>query len=107
MTTPSNPLPSHIVVHGNCVDCGRPVEFDPTPFSGAPAKPLAPGNTRLHMEMPDEMQHKRPERCEECKLAHHMKLANPTETIAVAHRDGGGVARDGGMDFIEMTICVF
>ena len=43
------------------------------PFTGAPAKPLAPGNTRLHMELPDEMQHKHPERCEECKLAHFVK----------------------------------
>jgi len=25
------------------------------------------------MELPDEAQHKRPERCEECKLAHYMK----------------------------------
>ena len=73
MAASSNPVPDHIVVHGNCVDCGRPVEFDPTPFTGAAAKPLAPGNTRLHMELPDEMQHKHPERCEECKLAHFVK----------------------------------
>lgn len=73
MTASSNPVPDHIVVHGNCVDCGRPVEFDARPFTGAGAKPLAPGNTRLHMELPDEMQHKHPERCEECKLAHFVK----------------------------------
>ncbi|MBC8326617.1 MAG: hypothetical protein H8E27_13440 [Verrucomicrobia subdivision 3 bacterium] len=73
MTTPSNPLPSHIVVHGNCVDCGRPVEFSPAPFTGKASKPLAPGNTRLHMEMPDEVQHKSPERCKKCKLAHYTK----------------------------------
>ena len=75
MATPRNPVPAHIVVHGNCVNCGRPLEFDPTPFNSgnASAKPLAPGNTRLHMELPDEMQHKRPERCEDCKLAHHIK----------------------------------
>jgi hypothetical protein len=73
MAASFNPVPSHIVVHGNCVDCGRPVEFDARPFTGAGAKPLAPGNTRLHMELPDEMQHKHPERCEECKLAHFVK----------------------------------
>ena len=73
MAASSYPVPDHIVVHGNCVDCGRPVEFDPTPFTGAAAKPLAPGNTRLHMELPDEMQHKHPERCEECKLTHFVK----------------------------------
>ena len=73
MAASSNPVPDHIVVHGNCVDCGRPVDFDARPFTGAGAKPLAPGNTRLHMELPDEMQHKHPERCEECKLAHFVK----------------------------------
>ena len=73
MAEPFNPVPSHIVVHGNCVDCGRPVEFDPTPFTEAAAKPLAPGNTHLHMELPDEVQHKSPERCESCKLAHYVK----------------------------------
>ena len=73
MVASSNPLPSHIVVHGNCVDCGRPVEFDARPFTSGAAKPLAPGNTRLHMGLPDEAQHKRPERCEERKLAHYMK----------------------------------
>ena len=73
MAASSNPVPDHIMVHGNCVDCGRPVDFDARPFTGAGAKPLAPGNTRLHMELPDEMQHKHPERCEECKLAHFVK----------------------------------
>ncbi|MDE2682490.1 MAG: hypothetical protein OSB29_14145 [Verrucomicrobiota bacterium] len=73
MASPFNPVLDHIVIHENCVDCGRPVEFNPTAFTGAAAKPLAPGNTRLHMELPDEMQHKHPERCEECKLAHYMK----------------------------------
>jgi len=49
------------------------VEPDARPFTSGTAKPLAPGNTRLHMELPDEAQHKRPERCEECKLDHYMK----------------------------------
>ena len=49
------------------------MEFNARPFTSGTTKPLAPGNTRLHMELPNEAQHKRPERCEERKLAHYMK----------------------------------
>ena len=73
MAEPFNSVPSHIVVHGNCVDCGRPAEVDPTPFTKAAAKPLAPGNTRLRIELPAQAQHKSPERCESCKLAYYVK----------------------------------
>ena len=62
-----------IDVHESCVDYGRSIDFDPRPFEGVKKKPLAPGNTRLHMELPDEVQHKSPERCESCKLAHYVK----------------------------------
>jgi len=37
------------------------MELDASPFTSGAAKPLAPGNTRLHMELPDEAQHKRAE----------------------------------------------
>ncbi len=69
----TSPLPKRIVVHGNCVDCGQPLAASPVPFAEKSNKPLAPGNTRLQMEMPDEAQHKSPERCEKCKLGHYQK----------------------------------
>ena len=57
----------------SCIDCGRSLEFDPRPFEGVKQKPLAPGNSRLQMKLPDEMQHQRPVRCETCRNAHREK----------------------------------
>ena len=73
MAASSNPVRSHIVVHENYVDCGRPMKFDARPFTSRTAKPLTPDNTHLHIKLPDEAQHKRPEFCEECKLVHYIK----------------------------------
>ena len=49
------------------------MKFDARFFTSRAAKPLALGNTPLHMELPNEAQDKRPEFCEECKLVHYMK----------------------------------
>ena len=55
------------------MDCERSIDFDARPFEGVKKKPLAPGNSRFQLEMPDEVQHKRPVRCEACRIAHHEK----------------------------------
>ena len=62
-----------IDVHESCVDCGRSIDFDPRPFEGVKKKPLAPGNSAFQLEMPDEVQHKPPVRCEACRIAHRHK----------------------------------
>ena len=64
-----------IDIQESCIDCGRSLEFDPRPFKGVKDKPLAPGNTRRQMGLPDEMQHQRPVRCESCRTAHSEKWA--------------------------------
>ena len=55
------------------MDCGRSIDFDPRPFEGVKKKPLAPGNSAFQLEMPDEVQHKPPIRCEPCRIAHTNK----------------------------------
>ena len=55
------------------MDCGRSIDFDPRPFEGVKKKPLAPGNSAFQLEMPDEVQHKPPVRCEACRIAHRHK----------------------------------
>ena len=52
------------------MDCGRSIDFDPRPFEGVKIKPLAPGNSAFQLDMPDEVQHKPPVRCEPCRIAH-------------------------------------
>ncbi len=71
--TRNSPLPSRIEVHENCVNCGRPIDFDPSPFEGVKKKPLAPGNSAFQVSLPDEMQHNRPVRCDACQMAHSKK----------------------------------
>ena len=72
-STHNSPVPNRIEVHENCVDCGRPIDFDPSPFEGVKKKPLAPGNSAFQVSMPDEAQHQRPIRCEACRISHHNK----------------------------------
>ena len=55
------------------MDCGRTSDFNPRPFVEVKKKPLAPGNSAFQLAMPDEVQHKRPVRCEPCRIAHHVK----------------------------------
>ena len=55
------------------MDCGRAIDFDPRPFEGMKKKPLAPGNSAFQLEMPDEVQHKPPVRCKECRITHRHK----------------------------------
>ena len=55
------------------MDCGRSIDFDPRPFEEVKKKPLAPGNSAFQLEMPDEVQHKPPVRCEACRIAHRHK----------------------------------
>ena len=55
------------------MDCGRSIDFDPRPIEGVKKKPLAPGNSAFQLEMPDEVQHKPPVRCEACRIAHRHK----------------------------------
>jgi len=62
-----------IDVHEGCVDCGRGINFDPRPFVEVKKKPLAPGNSAFQLEMPDEVQHLKPVRCEPCRIAHTLK----------------------------------
>tara|TARA_B100001939_G_C16404620_1_gene389787 strand:+ start:41 stop:352 length:312 start_codon:yes stop_codon:yes gene_type:complete len=77
LSTPGqNPVPKRILVQENCVECGRPVGGNPEPFESADNKPLAPGNSQFQLEMPNEIQHQNPLRCEACRLAHHSRWAD-------------------------------
>ena len=74
-----NPVPKRILIQESCVECGHPIAAVPRPFEESGKKPLAPGNSQFQMELPNEIQHQNPLRCEECRTAHHLSLIHISE----------------------------